>query len=237
MLQLRETSVKHRPFRKHHHVVYARKRANLLCSCTHIPATSACVQLHVLNLHVVSLGCRWVLLHSVIHPSSYCFCPGALVSARKASVFTKLLGWTTLQTHTANEFTVQAANGAWLLPCRSWHDPGSAASAERSNSKWILEQAWNRTSTYQQHQFQYINSSVSTMTMSKLRVSWVMPPLSTFPVWSWFFSFPASWPRGVYPPPPFPRPEFLQHVPDQCIAAEQSLANANWKCPKWSDRM
>lgn len=46
-------------------------------------------QLHVLNLHVVSLGCRWVLLHSVIHPSSYYFCPGALVSARKASVFTK----------------------------------------------------------------------------------------------------------------------------------------------------
>ena len=37
--------------------------------------------------------------------------------------------------------------------------------------------------------------------------------------------------KRCLPPPPFPRPEFLQHVPDQCIAAVQSLANANWKCP------
>lgn len=88
MLQLREISIKHGPFRKRHHVVYAKKRAQ----SQYARATSACFQLHVLNLHVVSFGCRWVLLHSVIHPSSYYFCPGALVSARKASVFTKLLG-------------------------------------------------------------------------------------------------------------------------------------------------
>lgn len=64
------------------------------------------------------------------------------------------------------------------------------------------------------------------MTMSKLRVSWVMPLLSTFPVWSWFFSFPASWPRGVYPPPRFPVLNFCS----TCLI-NASLQSNPWQMP------
>lgn len=68
------------------------------------------------------------------------------------------------------------------------------------------------------------------MTMSKLRVSWVMPLLSTFPVWSWFFSFPASWPRGVYPPPP---PVYRFPVLNFCSTCliNASLQSNPWQMP------